>query len=305
MDIKDFIAFLSTGVQALLSEFTTDEPELKDSSIADTMATFGFKYGSVQDIFYSRYYAWQRFVGYCRLYDEASGPMSMVIDCEPIYFEYAGKRWMIEFWKGQYGVTSGAEVGVYYTDRSDLKIPGVFSGTFYNCVRDEDMLDMSFSLMKKGQRLFRRSAKHWWLTGFKLGEFSQPSELAMNISITLKDDAMTRAFLGGLLRAGYTRADYQIEGNTVTLLFDKPHTPQPYTRLRSLGIEGMAQLRNKTLCDMFMNLTKGSTSMERLTSLQQKDKNLFNRAVNIGKPKNVYAMYTALNKYLALPADKS
>ena len=304
MDIKNFISFLLTGVQTLISEFTADEPEPKND-IERTMATFGFKYGAVQDIFYSRYYAWQRFVGYCRLYDEASGPMSMVIDCEPIYFEYVGKRWMIEFWKGQYGMTSGAEVGVYYTDQADLKIPGVFNGTFFNCVSDEDMLDISFSLMKNGERLFRRSAKHWWLTGFKLGEFSQPSDLSMNISITLKDDAMTRAFLGGLARAGYTRADYQIEGNTVALLFDKPRTPQPYTRLRSLGIEGMAQLRNKTLCDMFKSLTKGSTSMERLISLQPKDKNLYNRAVNIGKPKNVYAMYTALDKYLALPAGKS
>lgn len=304
MNITDFVSFLTSGVQALMSSVQPEEMEVKDS-IELTVAAYGFKYGPVQDIFYSRQYAWQRFVGYCRLYDEASGPMSMVIDCEPIYFDYAGKRWMIEFWKGQYGLTTGGEVGVYYTDRSDLQIPGIFMGTFYNCVSDEDMLDMSFSLMKNGKRVFRRSGRHWWLTGFKLGEFSDPSELSMKIRITLKDDAMRQAFLGGLRRTGYNKADYTVEGNTVGILFDKPHTTQPYTRTRSLGIESASQLKNKALCGLFQSMTKGATSMERLESLQRFDPNLYSRAIHIGKPKNVYAMYTALDKYLALPAGKS
>jgi len=45
------------------------------------------------------------------LYDEAAAPLGMIVDCEPIHFEYKGKRWLIQFWKGQYDLPTGAEVG--------------------------------------------------------------------------------------------------------------------------------------------------------------------------------------------------
>ena len=132
---------------------------------------FGFAYDYTQDMFYSLMNGWQRSFGYFRLYDEASATFSMIIDCEPIYFNYRGMKWMIEFWKGQYGMTTGGEVGVYYTSGQDLNIPGIFNGTFYYCVKDEHRIDMSFALRKNGNLLFTRSAYHWWITGFNLAEF--------------------------------------------------------------------------------------------------------------------------------------
>ena len=60
----------------------------------------GYSYDMKQDMFYSRMDAWQREMGYCRLYDEVAAPCGMIIDCEPINFEYDGKKWLIEFWKG-------------------------------------------------------------------------------------------------------------------------------------------------------------------------------------------------------------
>lgn len=53
---------------------------------------YGYSYNAKQDIFISNIDAWQREMGYCRLYDEAAAPMSMIIDCEPIYFDYDNKR---------------------------------------------------------------------------------------------------------------------------------------------------------------------------------------------------------------------
>jgi len=102
------------------------------------------------------------------LYDEAAAPLGMIVDCEPIHFEYKGKRWLIQFWKG-----------VYATDKPDINIPGLFKGTFYNSIKDDEFLWMSFTLKKNGKVLFERGDRHWWLTGFKLGEFSQPWELTM------------------------------------------------------------------------------------------------------------------------------
>ena len=50
-------------------------------------------------------------------------------------------------WKGQYGMTTGGEVGSLYKG-PDLNIPGVFNGTFYYCVKDEDMINISFAFRK-------------------------------------------------------------------------------------------------------------------------------------------------------------
>lgn len=72
----------------------------------------------------------------------------MKIDCEPIYFQYDGRRWLIEFWKGQYGITTGAEVGVYVTDKKDVDIPGIFSGTFYESISDNELLQIEYVLKK-------------------------------------------------------------------------------------------------------------------------------------------------------------
>ena len=46
-------------------------------------------------------------------YDAAALAMNAIIDCEPIFFDYAGKTWLIELWKGQYGLETGCEIGVY------------------------------------------------------------------------------------------------------------------------------------------------------------------------------------------------
>ena len=100
---------------------------------------FGFAYDLYQDSFYSLMNPWQRKFGYCRLYDEACAPLSMIIDCEPIRFKYKGRKFLIEFWKGQYGMTTGGEVGIYYTDGPDLNIPGVFNGTFIRWLRTKTL----------------------------------------------------------------------------------------------------------------------------------------------------------------------
>ena len=100
-----------------------------EDELYEIIESAGYSYDPVQEIFYSNMYSWQRDMGYCRLYDEASAPLNMIIDCEPIYFEYGNKRWMIEFWKGQYGMTAGGEIGVYTTEGPDLSIPGIFNGT--------------------------------------------------------------------------------------------------------------------------------------------------------------------------------
>jgi hypothetical protein len=87
------------------------------SKLAQAVEVAGFDYDPEQDIIFSRMDAVQRRFGY----DASALLMSAVIDCEPIFFDFGGKTWMIELWKGQYGLETGCEIGVYNrsTDSGD------------------------------------------------------------------------------------------------------------------------------------------------------------------------------------------
>lgn len=271
------------------------KPNIADESIYELIDKLGYEYDAAKDIFYSGLNAWQRDVGYCKLYDEAAAPMSMIIDCEPIYFEYDNRRWLIEFWKGQYGMTTGCEIGVYSTAGSDVQTE-YFNGTFYECARDEDLLSMSFVLKKKGKKLFSRKDIHWWLTGFKLGEFSEPKELVAELKITLKDLNMLNEFVNGLKSAGYEDEDIVVINNSVMVVFDQPKTLQPYTRNELTDY--VMQLNNRELCEHFNVITKDYTnSMDKIMYLKESAPELFEEFFNLGRNKDVFNAYWDIIKY--------
>lgn len=263
---------------------------LEKSDVFKVAEEAGFSYDATQDIFYSMRNPWQREYGYCRLYDEACAPMSLIVDSEPVRFEYAGKKWLIEFWKGQYGMTTGGEIGVYHTTGPDLDIPGLFYGTYYDSVPDEEQLEMSFVLKKNGKDLYTRTDRHWWLTGFVLGEFSEPEEISMDLQIKMKDQAMLAAFLEGLKKHGYTEKDYETAGETFRMTFEKPRSTQPKTRMRVT--DKIAQNRNRFFCENYQNLTSSlQTTKEKLERLREKNPVLFRKLIAIGKPRTMFMKF--------------
>lgn len=261
--------------------------KIKDTdSLNEFLRPFGYAYDPDEDVFYTIIDAWQREMGYTRLYDEAAALSFMILDCEPIYFEYDNRWWMIEFWKGQYCMASGCEIGIYYTDKPDLSNE-YFNWTFYDCADDENMLKMKFTLTKNGETIIKRKGVHWWLAGFKLGEFSQPWELEASISITLKDIGMRNAFVQGLLRAGYRKKELLIVGKTVSFIFTNPKTPQPFTR--NYMFEEIIQDKNKLLCDRYNELTKGyNNALDKLIALQEIDLHMLEKVVIMGKTRDIY-----------------
>lgn len=94
----------------------TMSPAEKCEALNLLIQPFGYCYDSTQDIISSRNDAWQREFGYTTLFDKAAPWFNMVFDCLPVYFDYQDKTWLIEFWKGQYGINIGAEIGIYYAD---------------------------------------------------------------------------------------------------------------------------------------------------------------------------------------------
>jgi Domain of unknown function (DUF4474) len=210
------------------------------SRLANAVVTAGFSYDPQQDFIFSRMDALQRQFGYAYGYDDSIFLINAVIDCEPIFFEFAGKTWMIELWKGQYGVMTGCEIGVYNRSPNNSPPyalldrflgkrehdPNPSHNLFFDCASDSELLKMSFTLKRRGQKLFSRGPeKHWWLTGFKWGELSDPDDLSMDIGIWFANWEMSSAFRNALvdLKYGYNL----IGGSSVAFMFDWPKTFQP------------------------------------------------------------------------------
>ena len=264
--------------------------------IREMLADTGYEYDPRQDIFFSKLNPWQRKLGYCSLYDEAAIPLGMVFDCEPVRFEFGGKKWLIELWKGQYGITTGGEIGIYTTTGPYLNIPGIFNGTFYNCADDNDNLSMTYTLLKDNKVLFSRAARHWWLTGFRLGEYADPSELTMEVSITFKDTAMRDAFLDELQAMGYGDNQVRSGGGTALILFDRPHAKQPLTRTGIISSTALQGLKNNVA--MYRSVTGGINNVYDIFMLLKQTPQLLDLVLGIGRKKEIVDIYEAIAKQL-------
>lgn len=284
-------------VRPITDVIGSDQEQLEE--LNKDLKLFGFAYDPSQDIFYSLNECWQRKFGYCRLYDEASATLSMIIDCEPIHFRYNGKKWLLEFWKGQYGMTTGGEVGIYYTTAPDINIPDIFNGTFYYSVKDEDRINMSFTLKKNGNVLLSRSGYHWWLTGFKLGEFSQPSELTMDIVLDMHNRQMAEAFVRGLKETGYGEDEFMLKGRRVFIHFDNPHTQQPFTK-NPLTVNLM-QSNNRSFCEAYHYLTSSYVNtLDKIAHIKQQAPHMYNHIINMGKPHQVFESFNKIKGFLKI-----
>jgi len=235
---------------------TTAKGWAPHTATARAVAAAGFFYDPAQDIIYSRMDAWQRAVGFNWVYDLAAAGMSMIIDCETIYFTSGGKRWLIELWKGQYGLETGCEIGVY--NHVNAHRPnGSDRGAHYLSASNVDIaqLTLSFTLKRHGKVLFRRGPEHhWWLTGFKWGVFTEhTSDLTMDVVIEFHpllpflptSDDMRLAFVAALKKLGYRPATM---GRRVSFQFTAAKTPPPSTRTRN---EQSVQTHNAVLVDKY------------------------------------------------------
>lgn len=171
---------------------------------------FGFKYSNKDKVFYTAENAWQRNFGYMETYDNFAGAGAISYDTIRVKFNYEGKEWMMQFWKGQYGfVLIGAELGIYN------RKPNSTSSSYYECVSDADKLNMSMKVYRKESStsnkyklLFSRTpTTTWWLTGFTPGTLRAGSydiseeytkHLRVEATINFKNPQQAQAFIGGL-----------------------------------------------------------------------------------------------------------
>ena len=174
----------------------------------------GYQFNKEGNYYFTTTDPWQRNFGFNVLYDMGAPFVNFYYDTIRCKFRYENKDWLIQFWKGQYGlVFLGAEIGVYTKplDREQAH---------YDGASDEDMLYMSMSFYRKGvERASREYAKYWWCTAFvpgTLDSFRDRSELSMKCRITLKSTEMRDLFTASLEKNGFKKdRDFSISGKDV------------------------------------------------------------------------------------------
>lgn len=219
--------------------------------LSSLIAPFGYCYDNRTDILSSRNDAWQRQMGYTSLFDRAAASFHMVFDYLPVYFDYQDRTWLIEFWKGQYGINTGAEIGVYYVDR--LLTPEEFSTAHFQAVDDSDMLPMSFCLFQNRNALAEVSKRIWWLTAFCMGRFSKPSNLSMNAALEFPDRDMAHCFYHALLETGFDKTKVRLCGRELQLCFCGPDN-RHYNFFERLQRK-WAQFWNRFYCRIYLKVT--------------------------------------------------
>lgn len=218
----------------------------KVTMVNKILKKFGFCMDVKQDIVISLENSWQKNFGYSNFYDLKATSFNMVFDAEPILFEYQDKEYRLEFWKGQYGISTGAEIGLYVHDYSNRK-EGI-----YRAARPDEYLPMGFLLFKKCF-LFAREDCGWWLTGFDVGRFSKPKDLKLKVFIQFPNQEMLYAFVKGLLKAGYTENRISVQN---TCVYFEICEAKNYRVNKGKIKKFFKQIKNRINCALFRYFTR-------------------------------------------------
>lgn len=144
---------------------------------------------------------------YNYFYDEVAPAAGIFIDQVQIPFEYEGKNWLIQLWKGQYGmILLGSDIAVMTADKTADGLED------YSFATGDDRLEIKLQCSRKNgtesEELFALdSAKHCFANGYSKGQlvnYTTPlSELNTYAEITFKSDEMAKLFAKGLKNAGF------------------------------------------------------------------------------------------------------
>lgn len=170
-------------------------------SALDEGALLSYKYDPEGEFFYvDDINSWQQQFGFNPLYDYAAGFTVMYYDTVRIYFDYQNRGYLLQLWKGQYGLMFvGSEIGFY---EKDDKKPTSTSAALnhYECATDH-LLPMEMVCYRADSSgnlnpLFKRKyERHWWTTGFVPGvlkNFLNRSEIVVEGRVTFDTPEMAK-----------------------------------------------------------------------------------------------------------------
>ncbi len=108
-------------------------------------------------------------------------------------FAYQGKTFLVLFQKGQYGIFSGANVGIWVENKED--------SCFYPA-KKEEQLEISLVLYQEGERGFVWGQKHFELAAFEQGKYYEIKDLRLRTRITFPTVDMALRFVSEMKKTG-------------------------------------------------------------------------------------------------------
>ena len=176
---------------------TTGQSFSQEDALA-VLDAAGYAYDASQQVYYSTLNPWQRHFGFGDIYDEAAAYVNMRYTTFKADFSYDGLLWRLQWWKGQYGILEGAELGVYTKDPNS-------TSEFYDCADNDHLMDMSFEYYRtikdyneKNMLFYREEQPHWWLTGFKVGYTNGSNKSVVKATLKAYDEDMADGIESGL-----------------------------------------------------------------------------------------------------------
>ena len=188
---------ISSGTQVGNNTVEIDQDGNANIVKPDGTIALSYSYDATGNYFYTDDDPWQRNFGFNRLYDIGAVFTFMFLDTIHVRYSYGDYDWMVQLWKGQYGLLFvGSEIGLYYKEPSK-------STAHYNCAEEDMEIMMQMTLYRDGYgELFTRPYKsHWWITAFvpgKLVKFDDRSELTMVAKLTFKTEEECILFCNAL-----------------------------------------------------------------------------------------------------------
>ncbi|MCR5042064.1 MAG: DUF4474 domain-containing protein [Clostridia bacterium] len=176
----------------------------------------GFDVDVYDLVLYATVNCWQRKFGYSVLYDMFSEHSALFnYTTRRFTFNYGGKDWLIQIWKGNYAmITNGLELGIY--NRPENK-----KNLFYSAAEDSEMMPMSTRLLHGDDVILDRPEEvTWWQNAFKFTkQLYIPTSLTLEFSLTFPTEEMLAAFVSAADNEPCGDVEYSVDGLTVSAVW--------------------------------------------------------------------------------------
>ena len=179
-----------------------------------TFGFIGFIFDPYQFTVINQKPVFQWMLGFNDFYDVFPWVMNVWADTIKCEFNYGGKDWRIQLWKGGYGLflATGGEIGVYIKPQGS-------AGHYNASTNQDDWLYLTYTIYNRGKALFTRPSPYlttdvgpyWWAPGYRILSIctdflSGPRKnVVMDATITLHSAKMAQLFIDALEAKGFTK----------------------------------------------------------------------------------------------------
>ncbi len=202
--------------KAFVHFFTGDQEreEKLFNLISDPVSrTLAFEYNAKDDFYRTNEnFGVQRYGGFANMFDDVGGGLGMDLDTQVVDFEYNGKAYRVQFWKGSYGFGNayGSEIGFYENDPND-------DSGWYECANGEDEIRTRQTLIdtSTGESMtndtadYAKDGDHFWNLMIRTDDGHEKENLTQESVLYFDSQEQAEAFIEGIKGNKYARERLQ------------------------------------------------------------------------------------------------